>query len=196
MIDMINPIKLIDKAKKTKNTQNQIITLIIASFLMAIAAAIIASNTMMSPDILIISLSTLLGFFTIAIITTLIYSFILKTMTKKGTFYDSLTAITISATTFSAGAVITALMLLLPNIGYLLGLITLFTTIITSIALFFRAITTMTNATILEVITTSIILIIGLVIATQLIVAIQLMTEPLSQNAMQGLSNNTTMNMQ
>ncbi len=192
--DIMNPIHSIDKAKKTKNTQTQILTLIIASLLMSIATAIIATQTIMTADILIISLTTLVGFFTFMIINTAIYSFLIKLITKKGTFYDSLTAIAQASLIFSAGATITALALLIPSAGFLIGLIALFATIITSIAIFFRAIMTMTNTTILEILVTTLIIIVGLVIAMQIILAIQLIIEPISQNVVQELQNNMTMN--
>jgi hypothetical protein len=188
--DIINPIKLIDKAKKTKNTQKQIITLIITSLIMSIATAIIMSKTVMATDILTISLTMLISFFAYSIISAYIYSFIIKLMTKKGTFYDSLTAITTSSIPLSAGLILTSIVLLLPNIGYLLGLITLFATIIISMAIFIRAITTLTNATITDIVVATIIMSVGLIIAMQLILSIQMITNPLTIDTMQQLSNN------
>ena len=175
--EIIAPIKNINDAKKNKNTTNQILTLIISSLLFAIATVIIATQINMQFQLLLFAATALISFFLSMIVLSAIYCVVLKILTKQGKFYDSLTATTQSILIFSLGLLVTATLILIPEIGFLLGTLSLFLTMVISIAIFFRAITTMVGTDNLHVLLTALIILVAMTLAFQIIVSIQILSE-------------------
>jgi hypothetical protein len=178
--DLLNPIKTIEESKKTKNATNQILTLILASILLALSALIIIIPTQIPFSLFQLTAIIILGYFILMIISATAYYLVIKIISKKGIFQNSLTAVAQSSIIFSAGTFLTAIVLLIPELGYLLGLIILFTALLMSFAIFIRALTITTGASITEVLIATLIIMVSLIIATQLIISIQMLMEPMS----------------
>ena len=176
-------IQEIFSVKKTKKTKEQIITLLIASLLMAIASMLLTLKTNLPMNILTTAIIVMSIYFIGSIIKAGLYAMMIKIIANKGTYKDSLTAITQSAIIFSAGALITALLIMLPRIGFLLGFVTMFLTIMLTFTIFIRAMTTLTKANTVQVLTAILIYFVGLIIASQTIITIQILSEPFT-NAM------------
>ncbi|MFP4568050.1 MAG: hypothetical protein ACLFN8_03830 [Candidatus Woesearchaeota archaeon] len=180
--DLFSPLNTIKHEKKTKSIQNQIITLTIASILFAIATIILIIKINSPVNIIIAAITSTMTYFILAPIGALIYYIILKSMTGKGKYKDSLVSVVQTALIISTGLLITSLAILLPQIGYMLGLITLLFTIMIALAIFIRAMIELTGANTVQIITMLIIFALSLIIAVQLMAIVQLMSTPITQN--------------
>lgn len=176
--DLLNPIKAIEESKKTKNITNQILTLITASITLALSTLIIMMSTQIPFNIFLLTAIIMLAYFLLMIINAGAHYLVIKTISKKGTYQNSLTAVAQSSIVFAGGTLLTALLLLIPGIGYLLGLLSLFATLILSFAIFIRALIITTGASMTEIIVAIIIIIVSLILAMQLIISMQLLMDP------------------
>ena len=176
--ELFSPIKTIKNTKKNKDVTNHVLTLIIASLMFAIATIIILIKNQVLTNLLLTGLIISTVYFAIAFVGGFIYSLLTKIIADKGTYKDSLIAVIQTALILSTGLLITSILLLIPNIGILLGLITMFFTIITGLAIFIRTMTELTGANTTQIITILIIVVVGTIIATQLILILQLISEP------------------
>ena len=186
MLKEITRIKAIEEAKKTKTIKEQITTLIISSLLFAIATILITMNTAVTANLFIVALITTLVYFVMAPIGAFIYNLLINVVANKGKYKDSLVAVVQTSLIISTGLLITSLLVIIPQIGYLLGLVVMFFTTIIGLAVFIRAMTTLTGANTTQVLTILIIMVVGILIATQIVISIQLLTNPLPTDFFNG----------
>lgn len=178
------PIKTIEKAKKNKDIKDTILTLLIASLMFAIATIILFSKVSTATELSIMALVTSIVYFVMAFIGAFLYNFLINVIAGKGKYRHSLVAVVQTALIISAGFLLTTLLMLIPLIGPLLGLIMLFLTIITGLAIFIRAMTTLTGANTTQVLTILLIMLIGTIMATQLVLLMELIREPITTSAL------------
>lgn len=172
------PIKTIEKEKKNKSMTNQFLTLAIASLIFAISTVVLSLTTGVPENLFLVAAIYALIYFVIAPIGAFIYSFLTKTIANKGKYKDSFTAVTQTALILATGLLITSLAVLIPQLGFIIGLVVMFFTIIYALAIFIRAMTTLTGADTIQVLTILIIMLVGLVVATQTLLAIQIVSDP------------------
>ncbi len=179
--DLFSPIKTINREKKKKNTTEQVLTLIIASITFAIAIILISIKTEMLQNLYLTGILSAITYFILAPIGAFIYNLTLKIIANKGTYRDSFVAVTQTALILATGLLITSILLLIPQIGVLLALAVMFFTVIIGFSIFIRAMTTLTEANTIQVLTILAIVIVGLTIATQTILTIELLNETMNQ---------------
>lgn len=172
------PLRTIEKEKKNKDMTNQFLTLIIASLIFAISTVFLSLTTGV-PDNLFLTAATYAGvYFVMAPIGAFIYCSLTKIIANKGKYKDSLTAVTQTALVLAIGLLVTSLAVLIPRMGFLVGFVVMFFTIIFALAIFMRAMTTLTGANTIQIVTILLIMVVGLVMAVQILLAIEILSDP------------------
>jgi hypothetical protein len=150
---IFSPLTAIDAAKKERNMTKTMWMLVVSSLLMGVAALIIALQ--LGTEI-VISILILVGFaigiFLSNLFNAWIYQFTINTISGKGTYYDTLTALTNSAFVMSVGIFIASILLLIPLFGVIFALILVLLTMILAYAVLIRTLTFLSGADLLSVI--------------------------------------------
>jgi hypothetical protein len=177
--ELLNPIKTIEKEKKTKTIKNQALTLAISSIMFSIALILIIIKINQPLNLAIIAIIATITYFVSAFIGAFIYNLLVNIIANKGKYKDSFVAVVQTALIISAGLLAVSLLIQVPQIGFILGLIAMFFTVIIALSVFIRAMTTLTGANTTQILAILIIMVVGLIIATQIIISIQILSQPL-----------------
>lgn len=151
---LTNPQKTIEHAKKNKNIQKTVWTIIVAAAILTIASLIgivvtsTANATTYIRTILTILILSIIAQFFIAWLNKIA----LKTITKKGNYYDSLTAFALGFMIMAIASLINVILGLIPIAGILIGTIVMIIALILSMSVTLRTLIELTGADTLHII--------------------------------------------
>lgn len=119
---IFSPLKEIEAEKKKRSMGKTFIKLVVGSLLLGIATLILALNLGMGFNV---GIQWLIGLTVLAFLGALfnswVYLLVIRTISGKGKYYDTLTSATNALLIMSAGLVISVLLWMIPAVGLLLA---------------------------------------------------------------------------
>lgn len=137
-----NPVSALMKAKKSKNMNYTITTLVIAAILFALSSVIVLFNVLGITAALAVAtfITVFLSVIVVGLLFGLLLHIITKTLGGKGDYFEGLTTITYALIAPSIGFLITAILMFVPWIGTPIGVIVLALTLAHGISLLYRGV--------------------------------------------------------
>ncbi|MFH0949352.1 MAG: YIP1 family protein [Candidatus Aenigmatarchaeota archaeon] len=136
-----HPVNALAAAKKSRNMNSTIKTLLCVSALFGIAAALITYKIFPIPPV---AAMAGIGIFVFSLVcmlfSGLVIQIISNTLGGKGEYYEGLTAITYSHAPISLGVLITSIFLFVPIIGIAIGIIAISLSLAYGISMLYRGI--------------------------------------------------------